>query len=607
MLGLLRAITIFAAFMLLQAPGARAENPIDYKQCRLIGDINSDGSIDIRDLSLLRNILSGTLRDYNYATADIDQNGRINNNDLMLLEAQVASIEGAYDFGGMFGACGPGGPPPGSYVNPVTNGYSCPSGYSAVRASGTPGVDWPVYYCVRRHVAGRAPDYDFGGMFGTCGPGGPPPGVYTNPTTGAYSCPATYRPAPVVGTPGRDWSVSYCMRQHSAPREQDYDFGGVFGTANPGAADPGYKTAFVAGTPNIDWPLAFAYRRHDKPILNPRFTPLYGVDAPASFTSPARFGPFQLPYDEAGHNNTTEWWYLNGHLTFGYGSNQYDFMANFFDFKEMGQRKGQFLFVLTDSGRRKYYSYSYDLSAYAYSIARDGVALSYNAPNPEFFTRVDRNRCIYSLHLENPKDKIILDLKLTAVKPPVPIGENGYIFMAANEISAYYAQPRLFAEGTLQINGTSKPVCGISWVDRQWGNFNQRKIAWKWFSVQLENNTEIEIMFAYDRATGAGLRSFANYIDASGRVQMIRHITVKDRGYWVSPVTGCKYSSGWEINTDDIGGGITLTITPRLREQEFTLGSTGVFLWEGSCDVIASINGSTLRGECYAEVNKTER
>ncbi len=607
-----RARVGFAAGVVLVFLGTGAcpavGDPLDYTQCRLIGDLNEDARITVDDLRMLDGVLAGTASLNGLsARADIDQNGILNAGDYTQLAAVVAQIEGAVDFGGMFGACGPGGPPPGSYVNPLTGRYSCPAGYSALRISGTPGFDWPVYVCHRAHIPGKSPDYDFGGMFGSCGPGGPPPGAYVNPLTKAYSCPPGYAAARVAGTPGVDWPLSFCYRRHQAGREQEYDFGGVYGSVypRPANADTSYRVAAVAGVPSRDHPVSFAFRPHAMQVSNPRFTPLEGFNAPSSQTSPVQVGPFLFPQDEGLHNNQEEWWYVNGHLTCGYGQENFDFMTSFFNHRfPDGRSMGQFLFMFADTNPQRYYTYAYENAPGTYSAARGSCALTYNSPDQNTFTRVDKEKGVYLLRIVNPRDKITLDLRLTNVKPAVPIAENGYITFAANEVSAYYAHPRLFAEGTLTMQGIARPVCGIAWIDRQWGDFDMKATVWEWFSVQLSDNSEVEVMRSFRKASGEVSNTFINYIDASGRVQTAREVEITPVGTWTSPVTRKTYSSGWTIFSRAVAGGLRLLVTPKMQEQEL-IDRTGNALWEGGCAARGFVNGRLVTGEGFAELTKT--
>lgn len=98
------------------------------------------------------------------------------------------------------------------YVNPFTHTDSCPPGYSMAKVLGTPNVDNNLFYCYRPHSndSTSAVMY-FGGMTGD---GSNP---YTNPATGTpLTCPAGYTAYPALGTPNVDYRFFYCGQPQNA-------------------------------------------------------------------------------------------------------------------------------------------------------------------------------------------------------------------------------------------------------------------------------------------------------------------------------------------------------------------------------------------------------
>jgi hypothetical protein len=162
------------------------------------------------------------------------------------------------DFGGMWGWVQTQ-----EVVNPATGAGSCPAGYNATPAFGTYNVDYPVYYCWRPHLDGRAPVYDFGGMWGYVNAA-----PVVNPTTGQTNCPAGYTQQQLLGTMNVDYALYGCYRPHQAGAPAAL-FGGMVGTTHAVAAnDPasgasscssGYTAKQVMGTYNVDYYLAYCY------------------------------------------------------------------------------------------------------------------------------------------------------------------------------------------------------------------------------------------------------------------------------------------------------------------------------------------------------------
>ncbi|AKQ64166.1 Alkaline serine protease [Myxococcus hansupus] len=163
---------------------------------------------------------------------------------------QKAGRAPLYDFGGMWG-----------YVlgavmpNPYTLEASCPEGYTDQRVLGTPNVDYEVHVCYRPHGSGTTPSLPFGGMMGQVDGGK----VAPNPATGAASCPTGFVSRPVSGYPNVDWSLHFCYQPPTR-----WDFGGMWGSVNGGTSvdnpatdqrtcPAGYKATQLLGTRAVDF------------------------------------------------------------------------------------------------------------------------------------------------------------------------------------------------------------------------------------------------------------------------------------------------------------------------------------------------------------------
>jgi hypothetical protein len=98
------------------------------------------------------------------------------------------------------------------YVNPFTHTDACPPSYTETQVLGTPQVDNNLFYCWRPHsTSATSAVMYFGGMTGD---GSTP---YNNPATGApITCPAGYSAYPALGTPNVDYRFFYCGQLQNA-------------------------------------------------------------------------------------------------------------------------------------------------------------------------------------------------------------------------------------------------------------------------------------------------------------------------------------------------------------------------------------------------------
>lgn len=162
-------------------------------------------------------------------------------------QAPVTARFKRIDFGGMFGA-GEGG----VFVNAVTGTAGCPAGYTPYEFKGTINVDWPAYYCGR--IGGVSePVADFGGMYGLTNDAEPSGNRWiNNAITGGPSCPAGFTAAKVRN----QHELYYCWKRHEAGKPSPYQFGGLYsdnGQKNNPITERtlcpiGYSPALVHGT-----------------------------------------------------------------------------------------------------------------------------------------------------------------------------------------------------------------------------------------------------------------------------------------------------------------------------------------------------------------------
>jgi predicted secreted hydrolase len=108
-----------------------------------------------------------------------------------------------------------------------------------------------------------------------------------------------------------------------------------------------------------------------------------------------------------------------------------------------------------------------------------------------------------------------------------------------------------------------------SWADHQWGDFVISGTGgWDWFSIQLDNNTELMLYVLRDRA-GAASALFGSFIMPDGTEQQL-----------------------------------VLTVTPQLQDRELYFPGAvfaGPTYWEGAVDVHGSGAGSPT-GVGYVEL-----
>lgn len=315
--------------------------------------------------------------------------------------------------------------------------------------------------------------------------------------------------------------------------------------------------------------------------------------------------PVRFPQDEAPHRDLTEWWYYTGHFnatlpngqTRHYGFEFVIFQALRSDLPPAYAAH----FAITDVTDGHFF--------YAQRRLTEPNAIIPNDTSTSSFAIAVGDWTMQGLngrdHIAAEMPNYALRFTLQSLKPPVLHNGNGLISLGLAGFSYYYSRTRMALSGTLIDHGQTLQVTGMAWMDHQWGNFLLLAGGgWDWFSIQLDNNTEMMLYFIRD-AAGNIVSTYASYIDANAHDMLLParalHMTVL--GHWHSPVTGANYPSGWRLQVSAPQLSLTLTLMPELKDQELVVyQSTGNAYWEGAVGIQGESSGQSVQGEGYVEL-----
>lgn len=322
---------------------------------------------------------------------------------------------------------------------------------------------------------------------------------------------------------------------------------------------------------------------------------------------------FDFPADHGSHDQyKTEWWYFTGHIE-GESGRRYGFEVTFFrvgvvppslpETRWDMQNVALAHFAVTDvSGKKFRYYEKLNRSAPFTAAAATGRLDVFNE-GWRATTTADGG---WRLTASAGGDSI--DLLLRSAKPPAIHGENGVSQKSpgAGNASHYYSMTRLGVSGTIRVQGRAAERCsGLAWMDHEFGSsiLRENQQGWDWFSVQLENETEV-MLYVIRRSDGSpDVTSSGSVITATGDVIHIRRdqMTIRPLGRWKSPRSGAVYPMGWQITIPSLN--IALRVRPLLENQELiTKGSTQVTYWEGAASVDGSFGDVAVRGSAYVEM-----
>jgi predicted secreted hydrolase len=314
--------------------------------------------------------------------------------------------------------------------------------------------------------------------------------------------------------------------------------------------------------------------------------------------------PIRFPEDESVHNHIVEWWYFNGHLEDRAG-NEYSFMNCLF---RIDVKRVKIPFLSRIPLKISYFSHSLisDLTNQDFNhriapfsiISDDSFSrppLYINYINPEvkngYVNCVIEKTGEATYYIKNED----FELKLISTKKPLLEGGDGFLDLHS-KTTYYYSLTNIRAEGRIKIKNRWIDVAGKAWTDHQWADAPYSKDRWDWFSIQLDNNTEM-VCFMYDDGKVRTYLADISYPD--NRQEHIDEVEILPLGEnWISPKSKAAYPLEWEIKIP--AKEIDLKLAAKIKNQEMLFGS--INYWEGPLKVDGTFGGKKVNGVGFMEL-----
>lgn len=206
-----------------------------------------------------------------------------------------------------------------------------------------------------------------------------------------------------------------------------------------------------------------------------------------------------------------------------------------------------------------------------------------------------------------------LRLSLRSKKPPVINGENGVSQKAEGpgRASHYISLTRLVANGRIGVAGKTFDVTGVAWMDHEFftHQLESNQVGWDWFSVQLDNNTELMLFRIRRRDGSTDPYSAGTFVDAQGTSTHLRSsdFTLQPLGEtWTSSATKAVYPIRWKMAVPLLG--IELEAKTPLPSQELTsYAQMSPSYWEGAVTFAGQRQRQPLLGVGYLEMTGYDR
>lgn len=316
---------------------------------------------------------------------------------------------------------------------------------------------------------------------------------------------------------------------------------------------------------------------------------------------------FRFPQDHHAHPEfRTEWWYLTGHLKAA-GGERFGYQLTFFRTALKGAagaesaRQVYFAhFALGELGRSRFRCFE--------QMSRGGLGVAgaatdtFKVWNGDWLLEGGQG----PERLEAVTPEVSLQLALRPLKPPAVHGQEGVSRKGEGRghASHYYSLSRMSAQGTLVVEGRRLEVSGSSWMDHEFSSdqLGPDQVGWDWFSVQLEDGWDLMLYIMRLKDGSADAASSGTLINPGGRATHLRieEFRVEPLGEWPSPRSGATYPSGWRLTLP--GRGLSLVVSPELKDQELVTRRSRITYWEGACQVEGSHQGRKVAGQAFVEL-----
>jgi predicted secreted hydrolase len=321
---------------------------------------------------------------------------------------------------------------------------------------------------------------------------------------------------------------------------------------------------------------------------------------------------YEFPRDNFNHPEfQTEWWYYTGNLKDA-GGHEFGFELTFF--REALSREQRAAsdwnapdaylahLALSDISGGKFYHRE------RLNRAGPGVA----GVNAETGRIWNGNWQIQwqgnTQNLQAVSDAFALRLKLESQKVPVIHGLDGVSQKSAGagHASHYISLTRLVTTGEIEVGGKKFEVSGMAWMDHEFftQQLSAEQTGWDWFSLQLDDNTELMLFRLRLKDGSIDPFSSGTYIDATGKTT---HLTQKDFSLqpegetWKSESNAAVYPVRWRISVPSLK--LDLEATTPLKQQELA-GKTALSpsYWEGAIRLAGTRDGAAASGVGYLEM-----
>jgi len=316
-----------------------------------------------------------------------------------------------------------------------------------------------------------------------------------------------------------------------------------------------------------------------------------------------------FPADEGAHPiENTEWWYTVAHVTGDSTGNEYSFMLTYFAYDTVILTipfDGFRIFNLANETTGDFFPETLPANYTTLSETHLEINASVVGGGPEsWVTKMDSasNLIPFEYHLEAVSAFGAISLDYLATKRPLIVGDSGFFYQGSNDYTYYYSQTALDVSGSISIDGITESVTGLSWIDRQWGNFNPSSgEKYEWFCLQLDNGMDLNVWNIFnqnDQVPDTSTYTLCSIYHNDSTSSSNSEFNLERLSYSFMPDSLACYSQQWRFTYNDID----LLMTTLYDNREVQLPFR---FYEGSMDITGTVGGIPVTGVGFAELLHT--
>ena len=311
-----------------------------------------------------------------------------------------------------------------------------------------------------------------------------------------------------------------------------------------------------------------------------------------------------FPADQGRHSSEPiEWWYTSGHLTGATSGKTYSFMLTYFYYPATSF-DGFRILNISDDASGKFYE---DTKPVNYTtLAQDHLDIQakvFEGGTDFWSNKTDAaNKLLpFEYSIKASSSIASLNLNSAGLKRPLIVAGDGKLPQGKDNYTYYYSETRNELTGTLSLNGVTENVTGVSWIDRQYGNFNPLTGEnYEWFHMQLSNGMDVNLWNIFtDNNTipdNEEYRIFSAYVNETTQYTT-SDFKIERLGYNIMADSGMSYAGKWRVTSDKNKVDVIISTVHNNTEVTWPFR-----FFEGATTIAGTVNGTQVTGAGFAEL-----